>query len=124
MRYVAFDSGGTRDYHNIALHAMEGEEVTEVTEQEYFYMLEVLPPIYAHGVPGGFMVMEATTDSREGPVHAQYAKIDDRYYAKWVVKGNHLTYIRPEAVRRGIGVLPIDEDHARIAREQYEDMFS
>jgi hypothetical protein len=116
MRYVGFSSQGeTRNYSEIAQQAMHGVHFTEVSEDEYDYMLNVLPPIYLSlGPPGGFLVMEALCDSELGPVHAHYAKFGGKYYGKWAVKGRRETYINPNYAAQAY---PMDEEHARIARE-------
>lgn len=120
MRYVGFDDGKTpRPYSEIAFYAQQGDRATEVTEEEYNYMLEILPPMYVGGGFSCWMVREGMCDSPQGPVHSMYAKINGRYYAKWVVRGVPMTYIKPGLV---YDAYPIDEDHARVAREQWESM--
>ena len=53
---------------------------TEISEEHYWYFLEVLPPIY---VPGGFQVSEPWRDNLHGyPLYLTVATIRERHYAR------------------------------------------
>ena len=91
MRYDRF--GEPKDYRTIALAALDPlTPPTEITEEEYFDALNVLPPVY---VPGGFLICEAVTDTPYGDVHSMYAQRSDRYFARYVVRCRQETYIGP-----------------------------
>jgi hypothetical protein len=102
-------------YREAAEAAMHSTRCTECTEDEYWDKLEILPPIM---VPGGFLVMEAFTDSPMGPVHSMYARINGRFYSKYVVKGRPETYIHASEIG---DAYPINPVMAEIARRQRED---
>lgn len=89
---------GRTDFDQIAREAMDpNTPPIEVSEQEYWDMLEVLPPIY---VPGGFMVSEPVTDTRKGTAYAHYAQRGEKFFARYAVHGRKETYI-PSAVLHG-----------------------
>lgn len=82
---------GWNDYDRVAREAVDpNTPPVEVTEDEYWQMLEVLPPIY---VKGGFLVMEAMTGTALGEAHAHYAERGGRFFARYSVRGRAETYI-------------------------------
>lgn len=53
----------------------------EISEETYWYCLEVLPPLY---FPGGFAVSEAQRHTAEGaPVYACIFPAGGRYFARY-----------------------------------------
>lgn len=83
---------GRSDYGNIRDLANWPEcPPTEVSSDEYYEMLECVPPIY---VPGGWLVGEATTGDKRGTVHAHYAERDGKFYARYSVASKPETFIR------------------------------
>lgn len=86
---------GRNDYDSIEAEAMDpATKPVRVSREEYWEMLEVLPPIYTH--PGNFhdfLVMEPITGTPIGPVHAHFAQRGGRYFARYAVRGRPETYI-------------------------------
>jgi hypothetical protein len=60
----------------------------EVTEKNYYYFLEVLPPIYSPR--GGFLLLEALTDTDKGAVHLWFYKRDDKFFCEVVQRCDHV----------------------------------
>ncbi len=91
---------GRNDYRQIESEAMDpATQPVEVSEEEYWEMLEILPPIYTtEGRYHDFLVMEAITDSAIGPVHAHFAQRGGRYFARYSVRRRPETFI-PDAYR-------------------------
>lgn len=58
------------------------QQPAEVSEEEYYEMLEILPPIYAKGVRG-FLVMEALSGDERGQVHANYYEEGGKFFARY-----------------------------------------
>jgi hypothetical protein len=62
-----------RDYINIiGLQA-------EITKKNFFYFLEVLPPI---PTKLGFFLMEPITHNEKGAIHYYFTKINKKYYCE------------------------------------------
>lgn len=71
---------GCDDYAAIRYAACHPEQIaSEVSENEYYDMLGVVPPIYVDGVPG-FLVGEALTSDMRGRVYANYFQSRDGLY--------------------------------------------
>jgi len=78
-------SRGDEDYAAIRdLASNPQQEPAEVTESEYWEMLECLPPKYVRGVPG-FLVCEAITEDERGTVYANYFERGGRFWARYHV---------------------------------------
>jgi hypothetical protein len=61
-------------------HTYPGTAWLEVTEEDYWYALEVLPPIMLGG--GVFQISEAAdADSLGRDIHATYVKLGERFFA-------------------------------------------
>lgn len=89
---------GRVDFDQIAREAVDpNTPPIEVSEAEYYAMLEVLPPIY---VPGGFMVGEPVTDTPKGVAYAHYAQRGEIFLARYAVRGCRETYI-PSSIAGG-----------------------
>jgi hypothetical protein len=83
---------GRNDYQNIAEEAANPDVgPVEVSAEEYWDMLECVPPIY---VRGGFLVGEASCGHATGTVYAHYAERDGKYFAKYAIAGRPETYIK------------------------------
>lgn len=86
---------GRSDYEAIRDEANDPTAApVEVTEEEFFDMLECVPPIY---VPGGFLVGECLTGDERGAVHAHYAERGGKYLARYAVRGKPETWIGASA---------------------------
>ncbi len=58
----------------------------EVTHEDYWYALEVLPPIYLQGL-SAFGVGEAANHDRNGhAVRSVFAQIGERYFAREITR--------------------------------------
>lgn len=83
---------GREDYRKIAEEAMDPETPpVEVSEDEYWEMLGVLPPVE---VPGGFLVPEPITGCDLGTVVAHFAERGGRYWARYAVRDRPETYMK------------------------------
>ena len=56
---------------------------TEITEEDYYYFLEVLPPIYLKGNKG-FLLMEALTHNEKGAVRDRFWEENGKYFTEVV----------------------------------------
>jgi hypothetical protein len=73
----------------------------EIDEKQFWYCLEVLPPIY---VAGGFQVSEAFDHDDCGrPIYATVAKVGFRYYIRHLTTADAGRAIR--TLRDGLGVM-------------------
>lgn len=83
-------SRGCSDYPSIRDLANDPTQIAvQVSPEEFYEMLECVPPIYVRGVPG-FLVGEAISGDERGVVYANYFESRDglfcaRYYC---VKGS------------------------------------
>lgn len=83
---------GRSDYAAIRDEANDpATEPVEVTMEEMWDMLEVVPPIY---VRGGFLVGECTTSDARGDVYAHFAERNGKAFARYAVRGKPETYIK------------------------------
>lgn len=93
---------GRNDYDQIMVEACHpATPPVEVSKDEYWEMLEILPPITVGNGFRDFLVMEAIMDSPLGPVHAHFAERGGRYFARYAVRGRRETYI-PTDYRGGL----------------------
>lgn len=77
------DYPGRRDSSMSAFERIKRSDgPVEVTEDDYWYALEVLPPIYLHGRSrGGFAMGEAlTSNGHNEPVYYCFTKQADKYF--------------------------------------------
>lgn len=109
MRKYAFDRRGelgmnVYDYYAMVEAAGTNPDnpPTEVTEAEFEYFLNILPPITFGQGMNLFAVREALT----GPVHAMYARIDGRYYSRYASRDEPATWITRDSIANAY---PIDE---------------
>ena len=71
--YEVFDHGRPRAI---------GEPV-RVTEEVYFYFLNVMPPIWCRG--GGFMVCEPDSDQENGTVYSKFTETANGFFHEWAL---------------------------------------
>lgn len=77
-----------------ARHYFDEFQLSEITEDFYDQMLNVLPPQYAPAGYPGFFMIEATS----GTITNQFCKIDGKYYGAAVDLANRETWITREKV--------------------------
>jgi hypothetical protein len=74
---------GTKPYYE-AIKALTPAELThewqEITTEQYWYLLEVLPPEQMKA--NAFMVGECMTHTENGAVYEAVAQVDGRYFAR------------------------------------------
>jgi len=83
-----------RDYDNVVgLKA-------EVTEEDYWYFLEVLPPIYSR--KGGFLLMETLSHDEKGAINYWFKdkNKDGKYMCEIVYRNDHVKF--EELVKAGM----------------------